>query len=231
MHSVIIFGIIMPNEPLPEWEALLSSAAHLQRIVPEAVLVGGTAAASFAHHRVSLDHDHTLGDLRLRFDEVLATLESVAGWKTARVKRPVLILGSLDGIETGVRQLIREKPLETETLEISGERLTVPTRAEMLRIKAVLIVKRNATRDYLDFVAMADLIGREAALDALRDFDGFYPQPNGQSARQQLQIQLANPMPYDLEETNLREYKKLRSDYQEWAAVAEKCRELASVLW
>ena len=33
----------MPNTPLPEWEALLSSAAHLQKIVPEAVLVGGTA--------------------------------------------------------------------------------------------------------------------------------------------------------------------------------------------
>ena len=221
----------MPSESLPEWEALLSSAAHLQRIVPEAVLVGGTAAASFAHHRLSFDHDHTLGNLRSRFDDVLAKLESVAGWKTARVKRPALMPGSLDGIETGVRQLIREKPLETEELEISGEKLTVPTRAEMLRIKAVLIVKRNATRDYLDFVAMSDLMGRSAVLEALSDFDGFYPQPNGQSVRQQLQIQLANPLPYDLEETNLREYKKLRLEYQDWSSVAEKCRELASVLW
>ncbi|ATE60096.1 hypothetical protein CCZ27_09165 [Thauera sinica] len=32
--------------------------------------------------------DHVLTDLRLRFDEVLAQLESVAGWKTARVQRP-----------------------------------------------------------------------------------------------------------------------------------------------
>ena len=221
----------MPNESLPEWEALLSSAAHLQRIVPEAVLVGGTAAASFAHHRVSLDHDHTLANLRERFDNVLAKLESVAGWKTARVKRPVLILGSLDGIETGIRQLIRDRPLETEVLEIAGEKLTVPTKAEMLRIKAVLIVKRNATRDYLDFVAMSDLIGRSAAQEALRDFDGFYPQPNGQSVRQQLQIQLANPMPYDLDDTNLKEYKKLRHDYQDWTLVSEKCREIANVLW
>ena len=221
----------MPNEPLPEWEALLSSAAHLQRIVPEAVLVGGTAAASFAHHRVSLDHDHTLGDLRSRFDDILATLESVAGWKTARVRRPVLILGSLDGIETGIRQLIRDEPLETETIEIAGERLTVPTKAEMLRIKAVLIVKRNATRDYLDFVAMSDLVGLQATFEALKDFDGLYPQTNGQSARQQLQIQLANPMPYDLDETNLQEYKKLRPEYQDWAIVAEKCRELAAALW
>lgn len=221
----------MPDTPLPEWEALLSSAAHLQRIVPEAVLVGGTAAASFAHHRISLDHDHTLGDLRSRFDEILATLEAVAGWKTARVRRPVLILGSLDGIETGVRQLIRDIPLETETIDVAGGRLTVPTRAEMLRIKAVLIVRRNATRDYLDFVALSDLIGREAVLSALSDFDRYYPQDNGQSALQQLQIQLANPLPYDLDSTNLREYKKLKPEYQDWTAVAEKCRALANVLW
>ena len=221
----------MPNTPLPEWEVLLSSAAHLQRIVPEAVLVGGTAAASFAHHRVSVDHDHTLTDLRSRFDDVLAKLESVAGWKTARVKRPVLILGSLDGIETGVRQLIRETPLETEVLEIAGEKLTVPTRAEMLRIKAVLIVRRNATRDYLDFVAMSALIGLDATVAALENFDALYPQPNGQSARQQLQVQLANPMPYDLEETNLAEYKKLKPEYQDWSVVAAKCREIANALW
>ena len=71
----------------------------------------------------------------------------------------------------------------------------------------------------------------EALLDALKDFDGFYPQSNGQSVRQQLQIQLANPMPYDLDETNLQEYKKLRLEYQDWNVVAEKCREIASVLW
>lgn len=221
----------MPNTPLPEWEALLTSAAHLQAIVPEAVLVGGTAAASFAHHRVSIDHDHVLTDLRARFDDILASLESVAGWKTARVRRPVLILGSLDGIETGVRQLIREVPLETEMLEIDGGALTVPTKAEMLRIKAVLIVKRNATRDYLDFVAMSDVLGKDGTIRALAAFDSLYPQPNGQSARQQLQIQLANPLPYDLEETNLTEYKRLKAEYQNWGFVAARCREIANELW
>jgi hypothetical protein len=58
-----------PQEP--EWERVLSAAAHLQRIFPDAVLVGGTAAALAAHHRVSLDADHVLTDLRARFDEVL----------------------------------------------------------------------------------------------------------------------------------------------------------------
>ena len=34
----------MPNDTLPDWERVLSSAARLQRILPEAILVGGTAA-------------------------------------------------------------------------------------------------------------------------------------------------------------------------------------------
>ena len=76
-----------------------------------------------------------------------------------------------------------------------------------------------------------DRVGREATLSALSTFDSLYPQPNGQSVRQQLQIQLANPMPYDLDGTNLREYKKLRPEYQDWAVVAEKCREIADALW
>ena len=41
----------MPADSVPPWEELLSSAARLQRIVPGAVLVGGTAAAAYAHHR------------------------------------------------------------------------------------------------------------------------------------------------------------------------------------
>lgn len=221
----------MPNAPMPEWDALLSSVAHLQRILPDAVLVGGTAAALYAHHRVSVDHDHTLGDLKPRFDDVLAQLESVAGWKTARVRRPVCILGSLDGIETGIRQLIREEPLETESLDVGGERLLVPTKSEMLRIKAVLILKRNATRDYLDFVALAEVLGEDGTVAAMRSFDELYPQENGASSLQQLLIQLSNPMPYDLDSMDLSEYKHLKSEYQDWEVIKTRCRKLAELLF
>lgn len=61
-----------PTAPLPEWELVLSSAAHLQQILPDAVLVGGTASAIHAEHRFSRDADHVLTDLNRRFDEVLA---------------------------------------------------------------------------------------------------------------------------------------------------------------
>lgn len=64
----------MPNmckDTLPEWERLLSAAAHLQRIISDAVLVGGTASALYARHRLSVDADHVLKDLRSRFDAVI----------------------------------------------------------------------------------------------------------------------------------------------------------------
>lgn len=220
----------MPNDILPDWEQVLSSAARLQRILPDAVLVGGTASALYAKHRLSTDADHVLADLRERFDEVLAELESVAGWKTARIRRPVQILGSLDGIETGVRQLIRDNPLETTQVECLGQKVTVPTQAEILRIKAVLILKRNATRDYLDFVALADHMGDEHVAEALRRFDQLYPQPNEESALQQLQIQLANPLPYDLEEMNLAEYKNLDPRWHNWLTVKTVCVDCATLI-
>lgn len=217
--------------PLPDWELVLSAAARLQRILPDAVLVGGTASAIHAEHRFSRDADHVLTDLRHRFDDVLAQLESVAGLKTARVQRPVQILGSLDGIETGVRQLIRDEPLETAVVDSLGARITVPTEGEILRIKGVLILKRNATRDYLDFVALADHMGVESVALALLSFDRLYQQDNGESPLQQLQVQLANALPYDLEETELGEYKNLDPRWHDWQAVKAACSHLAIVIF
>ena len=215
----------------PDWEWVLSSAARLQGILPDAVLVGGTASAIHAGHRFSKDADHVLTDLRHRFDAVLAELESVAGWKTARVRRPVQILGRLDGIETGVRHLIRSEPLETMVVDHRGAKITVPTEAEILRIKGVLILKRNATRDYLDFVALADHTGDGGVVHALQAFDRLYPQENGESSLQQLQTQLANALPYDLKEIELGEYRNLEPRWQDWQAVKAAGARLAILIF
>lgn len=216
---------------LPEWERVLSSAAHLQRILPDAVLAGGTAPAIYAEPSMSTDADPILTDPRSRFDLVLAELESVAGWKTVRIRPPVQILGSLDGIETGVRQLIRDQPLDTAKIEYAGQQLTVPTPGEMLRIKGVLILKRNATRDYLDFCAMTNHLGEEKTVEAMRSFDQIYPQPNEESALQQLQIQLAEPLPFDLDSVNLSEYKHLAPEWQDWSRVRSACGACATLLF
>ena len=59
----------MSNDGPSDWERLLAAERHLQALLPDAVLVGGTAAALHAGHRLSLDGDHVLADLRDRFDE------------------------------------------------------------------------------------------------------------------------------------------------------------------
>lgn len=219
----------MKDKPLPPWEDVLSAACRLQTILSDAVLVGGTSASLHVHHRLSRDADHILTDLRLRFDEVLAQLESVAGWKTARVKRPVLILGSLDGIETGIRQLIREQPLETEVIATKSGEIRVPTLNEILRIKGALILRRNATRDYVDFAALSASMDDDHAWSALESMDALYPQ-SGDSPLTQLARQLSNPLPYDLDQTSLAEYKGLKERWHNWSSVADESQRIAGII-
>lgn len=218
-------------EHLPEWERLLRAAARLQGILPDATLVGGTAAAIEAGHRRSMDADHVIAGLTGRFDQVLAELESAAGWKTARVKRPVVIYGSLDGILTTVRNQIRTAPLDTIEVTASGQRVRVPTRAEILRVKAWLIVRRNATRDFLDVAAIASRLKDTAVLTAIAPLDRLYPQDGDSGAvRHQLMRQLAMPRPYDLGSLNLSEYKGLVPAWRDWATVVEQCRRVATLM-
>jgi hypothetical protein len=101
----------------------------------------------------------------------------------------------------------------------------------MLRIKAVLILKRNATRDYLDFVALGAAMGEEHVARAMESFDRLYPQPSGESPLQQLQVQLANPMPYDLKDITLSEYKNLDPKWHEWNRVAATAAHLGGVIF
>lgn len=215
-----------------DFAEVLAAAAHLQAVLEGAVLVGGTAAAHHAGHRVSFDADHVLVDLRDRFDQLVDALEATDGWATARVRRPVLILGRLDGIETGIRQLIRRRPLDVEQVDVSGQSLVVPTLEEMARIKAWLALRRNAVRDYLDLVALADRLGPRAPV-VLGDIDSYYADqlgPGGQRVATQLAKQLAEPHPYDLDDVDLARYRKLVPRWRSWDAVREACRDLAVAL-
>lgn len=212
---------------------MLAAAARLQKLVPDAVLVGGTAAATHAGHRVSVDDDHVLDDLRARFDELLEFLEAQGGWQTTRVNRPVLILGSLDGIETGIRQLIRTRPLEVEELAGPGGAIRVATLPEMLRIKAWLVLRRNATRDYLDVVALAERLGREEAARVVLDIDAYYDDQLGAGGRRiatQLARQLAEPVPYDLSDVDLDSYRRLEPRWRDWDEVVSASSALAAAM-
>jgi hypothetical protein len=216
----------------PELLAVLESASRLQQMVPDAVLVGGSAAALYAGHRDSYDHGHVLTDLRERFDVVLEALESEGEWVTNRVVPGKVILGQLGDIEAGVRQMIRIRPLEITHVRLpSGRTLTVPTAEETLRIKGFLIVRRNQTRDYLDVAALADRYGLEKAAPVLARIDDYYADQHGAGSgvASQLARQLADPRPKDASVTRqLAAYRNLAPRWTDWDQVRSVCRQLAA---
>ena len=214
-------------------QRVLESAARLQGMVPDAVLVGGSAAALHAGHRESFDHDHVLVDLDQRYAQVLDAVEASDGWATSvRASRPPMtIMGSLDGIQAGLRNLRRTRPLETVHVEVApGAIVTAPTPEEMLRVKAYLVVQRNAVRDYLDVVALADHIGTSHAGEVLRHIDDYYDDRSQQagSVRTSLALALADPKPVDVDViAELPRYRGLDPRWHDWSAVVAACRDLA----
>lgn len=220
----------------PSLDAVLASAAQLQELVPDAVLVGGSAAALHAEHRLSFDHDHVLIDLVERYAEVVEAVEASEGWVTSvRASSPPLtLLGSLDGIEAGLRQLRRTRPLEVQQYAVAaGRTVRAPTIEEMLRVKAYLVVQRNAVRDYLDTVALADRLGPEAAGVVLGGIDDYYADRSVQddSVLTSLVMRLSQPCPRDVRVTRqLGSYKGLDPRWHEWSAVVDACHTLADAL-
>jgi hypothetical protein len=214
----------------PPLEDVLEKAAQLQELVPGAVLVGGSAAALYAHHRQSFDHDHVVADLAERFDTILEHLEALGDWSMTKAQPGKIILGELGGIETGLRQLLRSRPLETADTEVRGKRLVVPTLAEILRIKAWLALSRNQTRDYLDIAALANQIGLDEAATVLAAMDEYYADINRrpEAVAAQLVKQLADPRPRDADvTTQLASYKALDPRWQDWSTVKMVLADLA----
>ncbi len=212
---------------------VLESAARLQSVVPDAVLVGGSAAALHAGHRDSFDHDHVLTDLVDRYEAVLEAVEATEGWATSvrASKPPFTIMGSLDGVEAGLRQMRRVKPLETLRVTISADAVVVaPTEAEALRVKAFLVVQRNVVRDFLDVVALVDHMGDDVAVGVLSGIDGYYADRSGEpsSVLTSLVIALADPSPRDSDVIReLSRYKGLDRRWHRWSDVVDACQDLA----
>lgn len=237
----------MPDRPDIEQEApdptvasdtlreVLRSAALLQQAVPDAVLVGGTAAALYARHRDSFDHDHVLADLQDRYLQVLEAVEATDGWVTnvGASSPPLTILGRLGGIEAGLRQLRRRRPLEVQRVELGPHTVRVPTAAETLRIKAYLVVQRNQVRDFLDVAALSDRYGIEASAVTLVVIDDFYRDRSGDddSVLTALVERLSDPDPRDVRVTReLHRYRRLDPRWHEWSTVTRACTDLADAL-
>lgn len=211
-----------------------SEHPHLQRLVAKAktlqsrlmflptVAVGGTAVAMYAKHRVSLDVDFVSPLLAERFDDVENALLGMSDFSIARVRRPVLILGSLDGDEIGLRQLRRAEPLDA--VEVDG--LWIPTLAELLRVKAYLLADRRAVRDFIDVCALVRTAGFEAALSAMESFDALY---GGVSTAGPLLAfaEAAHDQPVDLDDFDPVSWRSLAPAYRDIERVLAEVRRFA----
>lgn len=217
-------------------DSALSLEAKLQRLVPDLTLVGGSAAALHAGHRVSFDHDHVLTDLTDRYASVVDAVEATDGWATAvRASHPPLtLMGSLDGVQAGIRQLRRTAPIETEMWEISEDvSVRVPTLEEILRIKAFLTVDRGAVRDFLDLAALADRVGLERATEVLARIDDYYAarSDEAQLVSTEVALALAAPKPKDAAViAELDRYKALEPRWHDWSEVVAVCQQIAEGL-
>jgi hypothetical protein len=111
--------------------------------------------------------------------------------------------------------------------------LRAPTLPDILRIKAWLVLDRNATRDYLDVVALADRLGERAAAGVLLQLDDYYADQLGEGGMRvatQVAKQLAEPLPYDLDSVDLEHYRRLAPRWRRWVNVADASRRLASAM-
>ncbi len=174
-----------------------------------------------------------LTDLVERYEEVLDAVEATDGWATSvrASKPPFTIMGSLGGVEAGLRQLRRTRPLETEEVEVGDGLIVVaPTEAETLRVKAYLVVARNVVRDFLDVVALTDHLGMDAAVAVLADIDAYYVDRSGEtgSVLTGLVVALAEPHPRDTDVIGeLPRYKGLDPRWHRWDDVVAAAQDLA----
>lgn len=211
---------------------VVKAGVEANREIPGSVAVGGSICSLFMHHPDSADIDFVLTDLSQRFESVRDHLFELPQWKEARIRRPVLILGSLHGVEVGFRQLRRSVPLEIQTIETPSGKLIVPTVEELLRIKAFLTYDRNTTRDFVDFAELSTLFEIHECGRILIDLDERFGWEKQPSIIVQVAKKLLMPLPYDFDDpkSGFAELRFIEPRLKTWNHIAERCHEIGENL-
>jgi DNA-binding transcriptional regulator YiaG len=194
-------------------------------------VVGGSSAALWGGQSGVRD---ALIDLRERFDLVNAALTSDADLILGADPAPTMDAKRLGGIETEIRSLARTRPLRVAEVALPPSGFVrAPTAAESLRIKAVLALWYNRTRDYVELAVLGYRFGVDAAAKILAGIDEYYTDParGGTVVAGQLARQLADPMPADAEQTQrLSVDPTVPAQWRDWDRVRNLCGKLAAMM-
>lgn len=162
------------EEPRIDYHAIAVSAARLKRLAD-----GGTVTAP--------DAQSVLVD-RWR-DNLTVALEALQAGKNGTDADTVAMPGPLS----------RVTPVEITQVKLpTGQKCVVPTDAEALRMQGLLLMRRNAERDYTEFARLASLMEPQTAAKVLAGLDQHYcVQSNQRWVSSQLVRRLADPKPGD----------------------------------
>ena len=211
---------------------VIKAGVKANRAVEGSVALGGTVCALFAHHRESTDIDFVLSDLSGRYDEVRKHLRGISEWKERHVSIPLTILGSLNGVRIGYRQLRRTVPLDTLTITTPFGELVVPTIAELIRTKAFLCYNRNYTRDYVDFAELSCLFEIAEVVTILSDLDDRFSWEKQPTIILQVIKKLLLPEPHDLKDRihGYGHFRFLDPKLKSWDEIAARCNQIGTQL-
>jgi hypothetical protein len=230
-------GLPCPEDFVPagtnqnHWENMVNAGITAQKAVNEAIPIGGTIASLYANHRLSYDLDHLLMNLKGEFTEILELLSDVPGWKLAKKTTDKVILGSIDGVDVGFRQIKRRKPLATTVVKTSRGDWRIPTFGEMVNLKAAMVAVRTATRDFLDLVALFDAAENDGkVVDNIMRIDTDFEGLQSHSLLLSLSQHLADPCPDDLGSVDLSNYRGLSRKYQNWNETRERCKKISEMI-
>ncbi|SII53175.1 Putative membrane protein, MmpL [Mycobacteroides abscessus subsp. abscessus] len=162
------------EEPRIDYHAIAVSAARLKRLAD-----GGTVTAP--------DTQAVLAD-RWR-DNLTVALEALQTGKNGTDTDTVEMPGPLS----------RVTPVEITQVKLpTGQKCVVPTDAEALRMQGLLLMRRNAERDYTEFARLASAMEPRMAAKVLAGIDQHYcVQSNQRWVSSQLVRRLADPKPGD----------------------------------
>ncbi len=216
---------------------VVKSAAKLKNMAPHTITVADPLAFSGCLPSNGSDcinalNGHTNGP---------SHAQGAANGKTVKLKRalrpmhPVTmwrgrLTVALDALETEAETerapVERNSPMETTNVQLpTGDRLSIPTGAETLRLKSYLLMCRNSTKDFAEFADLVDSMETQTAAVVLAGMDRYYC---GEPSRKQwvatqLVRRLADPHPSD-------EFDIPMSGPEaeaDWAKVRERCLSVA----
>jgi hypothetical protein len=132
---------VKPGNAQEQFQRPLATSRQVQGrlLFLPAVAVGGTAAAIYARHRVSLDVDFVSPYLRERFEEVESALREMPGFNFARLRRPVLIYQGLTaaGALTAFAEAAHDNPADSSDVDLRQWRALRAEYQDLNRVRSV----------------------------------------------------------------------------------------------